>query len=482
MKPETSRRYTGSEPIPLSFAQQRMWLIDQLAPGIAAYNICGAVLLSGRIDLTALFKSFDEIVRRHEVLRAFFPDVDGTPEQVIRPSHGLDIEQINLTGHDDPDSEVLKALTDEALLPFDLSSGPLVRAKLLKLAEDKHVLLVTMHHIISDAWSIGIFVREFAALYNAFSSGRESPLPELAIQYADFAQWQREWLQGEVLREQLDYWKEQLGGKLPVIELPVDRPRPAVPSFKGAHFDLRISSSLPERLKSLSHQHGVTIFMTLVAAFKVLLHRYGGQEDVIVGIPIANRNRSEIEGLIGFFINTLVLRTDLSGGPSFITLLNRVRDVALAAYAHQDLPFEKLVEELHSERYPSHHAIFQVLVVFQNTPMAALELDGLQLEPLEIPPRNSKFDLTLELSEEAEGLQGRIIYSVDLFDAATVERITGDVRLTYGELNRRSNQLARYLKALGVAAESHVGLCCEPGINVLVAQFAVMKASVISRG
>jgi amino acid adenylation domain-containing protein len=537
------RRPADGELIPLSFAQQRLWFIDQLEPGITAYNICGAVRLTGRIDLAALFKSFDEVVRRHEVLRTSFLSIDGRPEQVIRPAHQLEVDQSDLSDHSDTDSEVLKALSDEAMRPFDLSSGPLLRVKLLKLAEDKHVLLVTMHHIISDGWSIGIFIREFATLYNAFADRRESPLPELDIQYADFAQWQHEWLQGELPKQQLEYWQEQLGGELPVIELPFDRPRPVLPSYRGAHFDLRISSSVTEELRSLSRQHGVTMFMTMVAAFNVLLHRYGGREDIVVGTPIANRNRSEIESLIGFFTNTLVLRTDLSGRPSFITLLNRVRDVALAAYARQDLPFEKLVEELHPERNLSYHPLFQVMVVFQNTPMAALDLEGLKLEPLEIIPQHSKFDLTLELSEDAEGLQGRIIYSTDLFDAATVERLTdnfktllesivanpealvsnlrlltdaeqeqvllgwnswrapyaeacvhrlieasveqspaaiaavcGDVQLTYGELNKRANQLARYLRALGVAAESRVGVCFEPGVNMLVALLGVMKS------
>jgi amino acid adenylation domain-containing protein len=323
------------------------------------------------------------------------------------------------------EAEAQQLATEEARRPFDLAQGPLLRAILLRLDKEEHVLLLTMHHIVSDGWSMGILFRELSALYGAFSVGKPSPLPELPIQYADFAVWQRQWLQGEVLEAQLAYWRKQLDGAPSMLELPTDRPRPAVQTSRGARQSLALSRDLTEALKVLSRQEGVTLFMTLLAAFKTLLYRYAGRDDIIVVSPIANRNRVEIEGLIGFFVNTLVLHTDLSGNPSFRELLGRVREVALGAYAHQDLPFEKLVEELQPERDLSHTPLFQVWFVLQNTPRQALKLPGLTVNPLKALTETAKFDLTLSMVDTEQGLIGALGYNTDLFDAATIERMAG---------------------------------------------------------
>ncbi|WP_414574316.1 condensation domain-containing protein, partial [Nostoc sp. CCY 9925] len=292
------------------------------------------------------------------------------------------------------EAETMRLASEEAQRPFDLSQGPLLRATLLRLDEKENVLLLTMHHIVSDGWSTGVLVREIAVLYEAFSAGKLSPLPELPIQYTDFAYWQRQWLQGEVLETQLAYWKQQLAGAPQVLELPTDYNRPAVQTFQGASEPLVLPKALSEGLKTLSQQEGVTLFMTLLAAFKVLLHRYTKQDDIMVGTPIANRNRTETEGLIGFFVNTLVIRTELSDNPSFQKFLTQVREVALGAYAHQDLPFEKLVEELQPERNLSHTPLFQVMFVLQNAPIPPLKLSGLSLSPLKLNTTTAKFDLT----------------------------------------------------------------------------------------
>ena len=309
--------------------------------------------------------------------------------------------------------------------PFDLASEPLVRARLLDLGEDEHVLLLTMHHIISDGWSMGVLVRELAAVYSACSNNLPSPLAELPIQYADFALWQRQWLQKEVLNGQLAYWKQQLDGAPEVLALPTDRPRPAQHSFRGAHQGFTLSKSLSDAVAALSKSEGVTLFMTLLAAFGTLLYRYTGEDDILIGTPIANRNFAEIEGLIGFFVNTLVLRTNLSGHPSFRQMLSRVREVALSAYAHQDLPFEQLVESLQPERSLSHTPLFQVMFVLQNAPMPDESIPGLTLTPLAVETTSAKFDLTLSLTQTQLGLSGSWEYNTDLFDAATIARMTG---------------------------------------------------------
>ncbi|MEW5861420.1 MAG: condensation domain-containing protein, partial [Cyanobacteriota bacterium] len=374
---------------PASFAQQRLWFLDQLIPGNTIYNVPTVIRLTGSLNLAALEQTFNEIVRRHEALRTTFKVLEGQPVQVIpaescanasglsRPLSVVDLRQFPEC---DRELQAQQLVAAEIERPFDLSSIPLLRVMLLQLSETEHILLLNMHHIICDDWSIGVLIRELGTLYTAFTCRDAmhpvSTLPELPLQYADFAHWQREWLQGEVLETQLAYWRQQLNG-ISVLNLPVDRPKPAVASYRGATQSLELPKKLSDALQTLSQQEGATLFMTLLAAFQILLYRYTHQEDIAVGSPIANRNRSEIEGLIGFFVNSLVLRTDLSGNPTFRELLGRVRQVTLGAYSHQDLPFEKLVEELHPERNLNIHPLFQVVFGFENTPMSALELPGL---------------------------------------------------------------------------------------------------------
>ncbi|WP_445299506.1 amino acid adenylation domain-containing protein [Microcoleus sp. B3-A4] len=411
--------------LPLSFAQQRLWFLDQLMSGTPLYNLPNALRLKGSLNVTALEQSLSEIVRRHEALRTTFSAVNGQPIQVIHPAVTLLLPIVDLRKlpETEREAEAQRLAAEEAQRPFDLVNEQLFRVKLLHLGQEEYCLLLTMHHIVSDGWSLGVFMRELTALYEAFSTEKSSSLPELPIQYADFGVWQNEWLVGEVLEVQLNYWKRHLGGQLPVLELPTDRPRPPVQTYRGARQSLELPKKSSDALKALSQQEGVTLFMTLLAVFQILLYRYTGQEDVIVGSPIANRNRVEIEGLIGFFVNTLVLPTELSGEPSFRELLGRVREVALGAYAHQDLPFEKLVEELQLERDLSRNPLFQVMFVLQNAPISALEFRGLSLTPLEVHNGTAKFDLTLELEESAEGIRGWFEYNTDLFDTLTITRM-----------------------------------------------------------
>jgi amino acid adenylation domain-containing protein/thioester reductase-like protein len=409
----------------LSFAQARLWFLEQLEPGSYAYNMPAAVRLTGSLNVAALKQSLQEIVQRHEALRTTFAIVSGEPLQVIAPVLALTVPLVDLCQLPEAtqEVEVERLAIESAQQPFDLARGPLLRATLLQLGEAEHVLLVTMHHIVSDGWSIGVMIRELATLYEAFSTGKASPLPPLPIQYADFAHWQRQWLQGEVLAAQLSYWQQQLAGAQTVLELPTDRPRPTVQTFRGASLFLALPEPLSQKLKSLSQRSGVTLFMTLLAAFQTLLYRYTGQEDICIGSPIANRNRSETEDLIGFFVNTLILRTDMSENPSFQELLGRVREMTLGAYAHQDLPFEQLVEALQPERNLSHHPLFQVMFVLQNAPMSALELPDLTLSPLERESSTAKFDLTLSMEDTEQGLVGSLEYNTDLFDTATISRM-----------------------------------------------------------
>jgi amino acid adenylation domain-containing protein len=411
--------------LPLAYSQERLWFIDQLDPGSPVYNIGTAIRLDGQLDMDALQQTFDEIIRRHEVLRTSFAASQGQPQQVISPAGTFAISLTDLSAwpEKERDVEARRLAREEALLPFDLSKGPLLRVSLLRLDEDVHLVLFTMHHIISDGWSISVLVREVAVLYDAFSRGETSPLPELPIQYADFAVWQREWLRGEVLERQLSYWREQLKGAPPVLELPTDRARPAVQSYRGAQHSFAVSAEVSEQLNELSQREGVTLYMTLLALFKVLLYHYAKRPDIVLGASIANRNRSETEGLIGFFVNMLVTRTDLSGNPSFRELLNRVQEVALGAYAHQDVPFEKLVEELRPERDLSYNPLFQVAFVLQNAPMSTLELAGLVISPVEKGKEISIFDLLLEVAETPEGMRGTFTYSTDLWDAPTIEHM-----------------------------------------------------------
>ncbi|MBD2016421.1 amino acid adenylation domain-containing protein [Microcoleus sp. FACHB-53] len=441
---------------PASFAQQRLWFIDQLVPGNTFYNVPTALRLTGSLNFSALAQTFHEIVRRHEALRTrfgiaqeqlvqmipadSFANASASPLGSCAARFTLNLPVIDLQ-HCPAGERELQAkqwVSEESQRPFDLATGPLLRVFLLKLEETDHVLLLNLHHIICDDWSIGVLIRELSAIYTAFAQNQPSPLAELPLQYADFAHWQREWLQTEVLETQLTYWRQQLDG-IPRLNLPTDRPNPTVPSYRGATQFLEFAPSLSQGLEKLCQQQGVTLFMTLLAAFQTLLYRYTQQEDIVVGSPIANRNRSEIEGLIGFFVNTLVLRTDLSGNPTFQELLGRVREATLGAYAHQDLPFEKLVEELHPQRALSRHPLFQVVFGFENAPMEALELPGLTLSPLTIDFKTTRFDLEFHLwdasggfrslwGEEwkhSEGIRGVVVYNTDLFDAATITRMVG---------------------------------------------------------
>ena len=530
----------------LSFAQQRLWFFDQLEPGLAAYNIPAAVRLKGPLNLSALERSLNEIIKRHESLRTTFWNADGRPTQLIAPALTIKLPVVDLRKlpANEKDTEVRRLVTAEAQLPFDLSQGPLLRGTVLRLSDDEQVGLLTMHHIVSDGWSTGILIQELATLYVAFCTGESSPLPALPIQYADFAHWQRQWLQGEVLQIQIAYWKQQLAGAPAVIDLPTDRPRPAVQTFRGAHQSAVLPRHLHEGLKALSRQEGATEFMTWLAVFKVLLYRYTSEDDLIVGTPIANRNRLEIEGLIGCFVNALVLRTDLSGNPSFRELLRRVQKVCLGAYSHQDLPFDRLVEELQVKRNLNRNPLFQVMFVQQNASLRTVEQSGLTLSPVEADSETAHFDLTLQIADTDQGLTVALVYNTDLFEADTITRMlenfqtllqavaadpeqrvadlplltasqrqqllvdwnnsridcprdlcihqlfeaqverTPDAiavvyesrQLTYAELNRRSNQLAHHLRALGVGPEVPVAICLERSMQMVIGVLGILKA------
>ena len=410
---------------PTSFAQQRLLFLDQLEPGSPFYNIPQAISIKGRLNVPALKSTFAEIVRRHEALRTTFSERDGCPIQIVAKSLTLELPVIDLTAlpASEREAEASRLAKEEAEEPFDLTTGPLVRARLLALEDVSHVLLFTMHHVVSDGWSMGVLFRELGAIYEAFANGRPSPLPELPIQYADYAVWQREWLRGEILQNQISYWKTKLAGAPPILELPTDRPRPAIQRFYGAKQVRHLPLSLTEKLKQLSLEERATLFMTLLAAFKVVLWRYTNQDDIVVGSPIANRTRAETEDLIGFFVNTLVLRTNLAGDPTFRDLLKRVKEVALGAYDHQDVPFEKLVEDLNPDRDPGRNPLFQVSFVLQNATRSKLELAGLTLEPLEIHSGTTKFDLSLSILEGVDGLKATWEYDSDLFDTARISRM-----------------------------------------------------------
>ncbi len=547
--------------LPLSFAQQRLWFLDQLVPNNPFYNVPAALRLTGALNFSALQQTFNEIVRRHEALRTTLAVVSSQPVQRIAAAFYLPINVVDLRNlpQESRQTEANRLTAKEAQRSFNLSTDLLLRVTLLQLDDAEYLLMLNMHHIVSDGWSIGVLIQELGALYTAFASEKPSPLPPLSIQYADFAKWQREWLQGEVLETQLAYWRQQLNG-IYMLNLPTDRPRPAIQSYRGKRQFLQLPKQLSEALETLSQREGVTLFMTMLAAFQTLLYHYAQQEDIVVGSPIANRNRSEIEALIGFFVNSLVLRTDLSGNPTFRELLNRVKEVALGAYAHQDLPFEKLVEELHPDRALNQNPLFQVAFALQNAPGNGLELPELTLSPQQLDVGTARFDLEFHLWERSpnsnespsnklwvdssEGISGMVIYSADLFDEATISRmlghfqtllesivanpeqrianlqylsakerdhllvecnntqadypqdlcihqlfemqadrtpdavalVFGDERVTYGELNLRSNQLAHYLQKIGVGAEVLVGLCCGRSLDMIVGMLGILKA------
>ncbi|MGD1913646.1 MAG: amino acid adenylation domain-containing protein [Rivularia sp. (in: cyanobacteria)] len=408
--------------IPLSFSQQRLWFIDQLYHGSPFYNIPIAFHIQGHLNITALEQSLNEILKRHEVLRTNFSLVNGEAVQKIAPELNWDLSIINLEhlSGKEWESEVKQFAASSAKKPFNLAKELLVRATLLPLSQEEHVLLVTMHHIITDGWSWGVFLRELSTLYAAFSTNQPSPLPELPIQYADFAVWQRDRIQNDFLATQLNYWKQQLKGELPALHLPTDYPRPNTTTFSGAKEYFRFPASLTNVLRLLSQREDCTLFMSLLAAFNIILYRYTNQEDILIGSPIANRNRAELEAMLGLFVNTLVLRNNLSGNPSFCELLHRVREVTLDAYAHQDLPFEMLVEELQPERDLSRNPLYEVMFVLQNTPNSVHEVSGLTLRTLEFDSGTSQLDIFLSMSESEDGLTGCLEYNTDIFDSATI--------------------------------------------------------------
>jgi amino acid adenylation domain-containing protein len=442
---------TRSEPLPLSFAQQRLWFIDQLEPGSPLYNLSATVQLQGELDVGALQRSLSELVRRHEVLRTSFPNCNGEAVQQIAPPSSMALPIVNLEALGESHLPVALSLAQiEAVRPFDLARGPLLRGMLLRLGIDRHVALITMHHIVSDRWSKGLFIGELSTLYEAYRCGQESPLAELPVQYADYAVWQRQWLQGEVLEEQLCYWRRQLAG-VPALDLPTDFPRPSVSTYRGAMASFILSRDVMGRLRELSRSESVTLFMTLLAGFQLLLGRWSGQKDFAIGIDIANRNRKETERLIGFFVNQLVLRTNLKGSPSFRELLARVRETALEAYAHQDLPFERLVDELQPERALNRSPLFQAKLVWQNVPEEELRLSGVQVsDSLRTELRVSRFDLSLILNEQAEaGIPGMVEYATDLFEPETVQRMIDSYRLLLESASADPEQQVDQIDLLG---------------------------------
>jgi amino acid adenylation domain-containing protein len=443
---------------PLSFAQERLWFIDRLEPGSAVYNISVARRLEGALDAAALERALGEIVRRHEVLRTTFREVGGSPVQVIAPFGGFTLRVDDLSGlaGADREAEVGRRATDEAAAPFDLTAGPLFRARVLRLDGEEHVLLLSVHHAVSDGWSMGVLFRELSALYEAYREGGESPLPELPVQYADYAIWQREQLRGEALERRLSYWRERLAGAPELLELPTDHPRPAVQSFRGADERIELSGELLERLRALGRAEGATLYMVVLGAFQVLLSRYSGSEDVVVGSPVAGRTRKEVAGLIGFFVNTLVLRTDLSGDPSFREVLRRVREVTLGAYEHQEVPFEKLVAELQPERSLSHSPLFQVSFALDDVEESGDGAAAPGTEGVDADFSFAKFDLTLAVVAAGGELRGALSYSTDLFERGTVVRMLGHLRRVLEQAAADADVRLSRLDLLGEAERARV--------------------------
>uniref|UniRef100_UPI0005513680 amino acid adenylation domain-containing protein n=1 Tax=Andreprevotia chitinilytica TaxID=396808 RepID=UPI0005513680 len=538
-----------AQALPLSWPQQRLWFVTQLdANAGAAFHMPAGLRLYGELNRLALRATLDRIVARHEALRTCFIADGGEAAQMIAPADcGFSLQEHDLRGLTESDRSIRveQFSQAEAVQPFDLATGPLIRGQLLQLADDDYLLLITQHHIISDGWSIGVLVREVSALYTAFSQGQADPLPPLEIQYPDYAVWQRQWLQGEVLQSQRTFWRDHLLGAPALLELPTDRPRPAVQSYRGSTLALTLPPALTVNLKQLSQRHGTTLFMTLLAGWSVLLSRLSGQDDVVIGTPVANRPRTELEGLIGFFVNTLALRVRFDEQPSVQTLLQQVKASTLAAYGHQDLPFEQVVDALQPPRSLSHSPLFQSLFTLNNTPQGqALGLPGLTLQVLDTPHHTTQFDLSLSLHEDGTGLVGQLQYATDLFDAETIARLaahfeivlTGmvdndqqaisrlplltmaqqqhithgfntnqadyphealmqqlfeqyaeqqpdatalifeDQTLSYGELNRRANQLAHHLIGLGIRPDDRVALCIERSLDMIIGLLGILKA------
>ncbi|HEX2569029.1 MAG TPA: condensation domain-containing protein, partial [Polyangia bacterium] len=532
---------------PLSFAQERLWFIHQLEGIGALYSIPVAMRVRGRLDVAAIGRSLDELVKRHEALRTTFTTVEGQPVQVIGEPKSVPVQTIDLRAVPEAarEAEAHEKLLEIFREPFDLATGPLLRAAVLQLGEAEHILVCVVSHLVSDGLSTVLLLRELWSFYEAFVEGKPAQVPELPVQYVDFAAWQRQWLQGEVLSQQLGYWQEQLRAPLPVLDLPTDHPggRPALQAFDGAHHPLLIPRELTDALTALGQREGVTLFQIVLAGFQVLLHRYTGQDDVIIGSPIANRSRPELQNTIGFLVNNLTLRTRLNGDPTFGELLQRVREAAMGAYAHQDIPFERVVDALHVQRDTSRTPLFQITFALQENVLSFTRSAGLELELLKVHSGMSKFDLTLELFKRSEGLNGWIEYRTDLFREDTIARLgehliallasavedpsrrisalsllseaeraqlltgwnqtaaarpetTGHElfaaqarrtpegtavegpggRLSYRELDERSNQLAHYLRHMGVGPEVRVGILMERSIDMTVAVLGILKA------
>ena len=537
-------------PVCLSFPQQGMWIVDQFQPGVAAYNVPTSVRMKGSLDVHALKQSLDELIRRHESLRTSFAKIEGEPFQIVtdRVDLNLPVDDLSALPEEPRQTDAKAIVKEQNHRPFDLTQAPLFRARLIKLAANDHVLIIVLHHIISDVWSMGVIFRELSALYNAYSKNESSPLRELPIQYPDFAVWQRNHLQGEVFDEHLNYWKRQLSGAPATLELPADYPRPARLSARGAVEKFTLPEWLSEKVKQLSVQQGATLFMTLLTAFKLLLSRYSNQRDIVVGCATAGRNRAELEGLIGVFVNTLAMRTEFSDDPTFIELLKRVKEVCLGAFAHQELPFDRIVSELQPERSSNHSPIFQVMFALHSThqqlDQQRANWNGLDVSGFSGKAETSMFDMSFRVIETPQTLAGTIEYSTDLFDAETIKRMArhfrvllasivsrpenrisslpilsedeasellhdwNDIRrvrphelcihdlfeqqaektpdaialtsedddLNYRELNSRANQLAHYLKTLGVGPETLVGICVERSIEMVVGILGILKA------
>ncbi|MGQ0541540.1 MAG: amino acid adenylation domain-containing protein, partial [Blastocatellia bacterium] len=427
--------------LPLSFAQQRLWFLDKLDPNSAVYNLPLGMRMSGKLDITLLKKALDGVIERHESLRTTFETVDGKPYARISSSLQTDLPLIDIRDLPEPEREsgLHQHASEEAGIAFDLSVVPLFRASMVRLQDNEHVMLITLHHIISDGWSLAVFFKELTEAYEILVNGNQKALNVPSIQYADFAAWQQDYLREDVLRKQTEYWKNKLKGAPALLELPTDHSRPAIQSHKGANYPVTISPEIVESLKVLSRREGVTLYMTMLAAFQTLLYRHTNQEDITVGTPIANRNRVEIEDLIGFFANTLALRTDLSGDPTFRDLLSRVKKVTLEAYEYQDIPFEKLVEELNPERSLSHNPIFQVLFGLHNTPPFVSGASGLKYAPIEISRNVSRFDLSLDLFENENGISGMVEYSNDLFTESSISKLMDRFQVLLKSISEEAN-------------------------------------------
>ena len=536
---------SGSRQAPLSFAQQRLWFLDQLEPNSSLYNIGSVARVEGVIEPVLLEQSLDAVVKRHETLRTRFVCPDENPIQIIDAHKKFEMAVIDLSrwAQQDREAQANQLIREELNRPFNLSSQHSLRATLIRLRPDEHRLILTLHHIVADEWSLRVLFKELATAYSAYASGAPISLPQLPIQYADYSRWQRQWLQGAVLDRQLDYWKNQLKGYPPATELLTDHRRLSAPTFNGRTAERRLGKALTEELRELGKRHESTMFMVLLAAFKILVYRYTRQEDIIVCAPAAGRTRVETEGLIGFFVNTLALRTSLAGEPSFEQLLARVREVTLGAMAHQDLPFDRLVEELKPERTLTHLPFTKLMFTYQSGIPEELEIPGARLRFVDVETELAKFEITLALRETREGLLARLEYNCDLFDRETIGRflshldtlLTGIVeapacpisrlalltaaernqavtewnqtdreyprdrcihelfekqaertpeaiavswghqKMSYGELNCRANQLARFLKRFEIKPDVPVGLCVDRSIEMVVGMLGILK-------